>query len=494
MTTRAAAHREPRPPGPWAALVALPFVALVVPAGLVLSGPLQSNGWPARLVAFWCAGMILLGWALPGRRRPGRVSPAEVGLWLMFAASAAALAAAGMRTLSPEEEAGVLRAALVIFPLLIVALGVAQTADRRRLHLVLYATVLALGVSAAVALAQQLTPFTLSELIRPPGFVSTDGTGFGSRGDFTRVKGAAAHPIEFAVLGGALLPLCLHYARFTRRSWARLAAVGALVLVVLAVPLTVSRSGILVVVVSMVVYSVVLTNRQRANVVLIAVMGAVLARAAAPGLLGVIRSIFANAENDDSITGRTEDYALVDAFFAESPWVGHGLGTFRPEIYFFLDNQYLMAVVEGGLVLLVGTILLMLLGVASSRGARRRAVDQEGISLAQAVTAGIAAIAVSGAFFDLFSFGQVTVVFFLLVGVAGALWRRAVGSHDPLPRPRERFRAARAGLPGPTPSGATSTGTAAAGGAEGAAPPTVGEARGRAVGAIPRQGRTGVAP
>ena len=39
---------------------------------------------------------------------------------------------------------------------------------------------------------------------------------------------------------------------------------------------------------------------------------------------------------------------------APAYWFGHGLGTFDPRIYFFLDNQYLGTLVETGL---VGTAL-----------------------------------------------------------------------------------------------------------------------------------------
>lgn len=441
MIGREPLHGEPRPNGPWVALALLPVVTLVVPASVVLSGPLQSNGWPPRLLIFWVAAATLLGWVAK-RPRPGQpISPAEPGLLILLGALAVSLAAAGMRTLVEEEAAGVLRAALVMMPLVVVALGIARWADRRRVDVLLRGVVLGLGLSALVALAQQVAPFSFAELIRPPGFEAREAGGFGIRGDFTRVRGATAHPIEFGVLGGALLPVCIHYARFAQSALQRWMALGTSLVLFLAIPLTVSRSGVVVVAVSMALYALVLTNRQRANLAILAVMAALLARAAAPGLLGVIRSIFSNVGTDDSISGRTEDYDIIARLYDESPWIGHGLGTFRPDVYFFLDNQYLMTLVEGGGVLFVGTLVFFALALASARGARRRATCAEDVSLSQALLASIAAIALAGAFFDLFSFGQVTIVLFLLVGVAGALWRCAATDGRKLPRPLERVRA-----------------------------------------------------
>ncbi|HWS59179.1 MAG TPA: hypothetical protein VN257_11610, partial [Actinotalea sp.] len=41
---------------------------------------------------------------------------------------------------------------------------------------------------------------------------------------------------------------------------------------------------------------------------------------------------------------------------------------------------------------------------------------------------------------DLFSFAQITIVFFILVGASGALWRHASATGAPLPSAGERIR------------------------------------------------------
>jgi O-antigen ligase len=191
------------------------------------------------------------------------------------------------------------------------------------------------------------------------------------------------------------------------------------------------------------VYAVVLSARQRFSLLILGLGAALVMRAAIPGLLGTVTSFFTNASTDNSVTGRTQDYAQIDAFFRETPILGRGLGTFRPEDYFFLDNQYLLALVEGGIVLLVATILFFLFVVAACRGASVRAARAVDASRAQAVMAAVLAIGVSGAFFDLFSFAQVTVLTFILAGVAGALWRQGVDDGVPIPSTVERIRGLR---------------------------------------------------
>lgn len=438
-------HLRPKHEGPWLALRMLPVLALVIPSALVLSGPLESNGWPPRLISLWIAGAVVLGWV--GRRRStSGPSPAEAGSWILFGALACSFAAGGMRTLLEAESAGATRAALLMFPLVIVALGISTLADARRSDQLLVGLIVGATVSAVFAIVQAVTPFDVAHLIQLPGMVARDIGGMGVRGSFIRVKGAAAHPIELGVISGAMLPIAVHFARFAGAHRARVAgayrarvAAGlAAFLLVLSIPLSVSRSGVLVAVISMAVYAVVLSNRQRLEALIVTLVGLVLLRAAIPGLLGAVREIFGGVATDTSITARTDDYALIALIIKDSPLLGQGLGTFRPEEYFFLDNQYLLSLVEGGTVLVVGMVVFFLLVFSSARGAVIRAKSPAAASRAQAVAGSVLSIAISGAFFDLFSFAQATVVLFILAGVAGALWHDGVANGVPIASPMER--------------------------------------------------------
>jgi len=433
-----AQHRSPKPEGPWVALLTLPVLALVVPSALIFSGPLESNGWPARLLTFWIAAAVVLGW-VARRRRLTRVSPAEIACWILLVACVCAYAAGGMHTLGPIESAGQTREALVLFPLIVVALGVASLADVRRCDQLLVGLVIGATISATLAVAQSVAAFDVAHLLQLPGMVARNIGGMGIRGSFIRVKGASAHPIELGVICGSVIPIAIHFARFADTRRHRIYAGLASLVMLLAIPLSVSRSGVLVVVISMAVYAVVLSTRQRLEALILALVGLVLLRAAIPGLLGAVRSIFGGAANDPSITGRTQDYAALSTYISQSPIFGHGLGTFRPEEYFFLDNQYLLGMVEGGVVFVIAMILFFVTVIASARGAVLRATTPPAASRAQAIAGGVASIAVAAAFFDLFSFAQITVVLFLFAGIAGALWHAGVDRGLPLPTPLERI-------------------------------------------------------
>lgn len=431
--------------GPWTLIAFATFLGLVVPAALVLSGPLQSNGWPPRLLIFLAAAGVLVGWLVRGAAGRAPASPALVGLFVLAGASVVAFFAAGRRVLDPIESAGTVRALLVVLPLAIVGAAIAQTATNRQVNLMLQIVVMGAAISALIAIAQYVKPFDLAHFMRMPGMVArSDVSGMGARGAFTRVIGASAHPIEFSVICGSVLPVAIHLARFARDRGRRVVLWGIVGLLAIAVPMTVSRSGVVVVLVGMLLYSVALNWRQRAQLLIVAVAGAAVLRAAIPGLLGTVTSIFSRVSTDPSISGRTQDYTPIFKLWSASPWFGRGLGTFRPDVYFFLDNEYLLALVEGGIILVSAVILFFVLGIASARGAVLRAADEEQRSRAQALVAAIAAIGLAGLLFDLFSFAQATLLAFVFVGLAGACWRLSVQDGREAPGALERTR----GVPG----------------------------------------------
>nr|KEP24237.1 hypothetical protein DA06_21070 [Georgenia sp. SUBG003] len=342
----------------------------MVPSALVLAGPLESNGWPARLLVFALAAAIVLGWLRRPAAEPRRTSPAEAGCWILLLGVVVSFGAAQLRLLSGVEFAGAVRVALVMIPLTIVALGVASLGDSGKADMLLTFILVGAAFSSVIAMAQFVVPFDLAELLRPPGFVAREVGGMGDRGGFLRVKGTSTHPIEFGVLSGAMVPVALHFARFAATTLLRHLALLATGFLAMGLLLSVTRSAVLTLTVAMVVYAMCLSVRERLNLLVVALGALVLVRATLPGLLGTITGFFLGAAEDDSVTARLDDYPVVDKFFAESPWIGRGLGTFLPEEYVLLDNQYLMSLVEGGIVLLGATIAFFVLALASARGRR----------------------------------------------------------------------------------------------------------------------------
>jgi O-antigen ligase len=145
-------------------------------------------------------------------------------------------------------------------------------------------------------------------------------------------------------------------------------------------------------------------------------------RFAIPGLLGTIRYLFLHMFEDDSYEGRRQDYSVVGQFLKERPFFGRGFGTFLPDRYVYLDNQYLGLIMETGFVGMFAFVVLLAVGIGTARGARRFA-DAETRSLGQALAGAILAAAVTAATFDLLAFGIASGLLFLIIGCAGALWR-----------------------------------------------------------------------
>jgi hypothetical protein len=168
--------------------------------------------------------------------------------------------------------------------------------------------------------------------------------------------------------------------------------------------------------------------------------GAVAFSAIVPGLLGTIRGLFLNASSDPSTGGRTADYGPAVDYLRERPLFGRGFGTFLPELYRTLDNQYLAIVVEAGLVGVLATICLLGGTILVAARGRARMSSPEDRDLAQSLAAGIAVLAVSAGTFDLFGFSMSVGLMFLLIGSTGALTSFTVPprGHRETSRPRPR--------------------------------------------------------
>ncbi len=92
-------------------------------------------------------------------------------------------------------------------------------------------------------------------------------------------------------------------------------------------------------------------------------------RFAIPGLLGTIRYLFLHMFEDDSYEGRRQDYSVVGRFIKERPLFGRGFGTFLPERYVYLDNQYLGLLIELGIVgMLAFFVILLFVGIVHRSG------------------------------------------------------------------------------------------------------------------------------
>jgi O-antigen ligase len=273
---------------------------------------------------------------------------------------------------------------------------------------------------ALMGLAQFVTGFDIVNNLHFPGLsLNSTAVSVFERAGFARVNATALHAIEFATVLAMLLPLAVSEAIRRRTP----GAVTQMLLIAGALPLTVSRSGMLGLAVGLLFTFLVVGPRERLAMLALMPVGAGAFVAVTPGLLGTIRDLFLSAGSDTSISARTDDYPAVEAFFRDSPWLGRGPFTFLPAVYRTLDNQYLGSLVEGGLVGL-GCLIVLLLGAALvSLGVARRLPAGPERVLCQGMAASVAVAAVLFSTFDSFSFPMCMGVLFLVIGLIGAAAR-----------------------------------------------------------------------
>ena len=270
-----------------------------------------------------------------------------------------------------------------------------------------------------------------------PGFTAgEDYSAIISRGALNRVAGTALHPIELGVVAGMLLPLGIYLgvydrAQSARRRWA------PTVLIAVALPVSVSRSAVLALVIALAVLFVLLPPRHRLVGFLLLPFGLVGVFMTTPGLITTLSSFFAAGGNDPSVATRVDDYPMAFALVAERPWFGQGGATFFPETALqILDNQYLKSAVELGIVGLVAVTLYLALPFFLALSARQRSTDPEMRMLCAALAAAVAPAMICSFTFDAFSFPMFTLLHALLVGLVGACWSVVRREQTPAEAPR----------------------------------------------------------
>lgn len=416
----------------WVASLVL-VLTFLVPPYFVLA-QLGAAGRPAMLL-----GIAMFVWWLLTRFHPelathGR-QPVRTLVLALLALRLLSYAAGYDRGLDGVEALATDREMLTAASLAGVALCVADgIRSRAQLSVLVGRLVLAGVFMAVVGILQAFASFDLSQYLRPPGLsLHTDVTAVGERGEgVTRVAGTARHYIEFGAVTAMLVPLAIHRARFAGTPGRRQAWWVSVALLAGAVPLAVSRTGIVALVVAVAVYAASWGWRMRTNAAVLGAAGTVVCAALVPGLLGTLGKLFANAGDDPSVQARQEDYGPAFEYISQRPWLGRGPGTFLPDRYILLDNQYLYTMITEGYVGLVALVFMFVFAIGLMLHLSRRAADAESRDLAQALAGLFLAGAVVSATFDSFSFAVFGILVFFALGCAGALRRLAVRTSTPI--------------------------------------------------------------
>jgi len=145
-----------------------------------------------------------------------------------------------------------------------------------------------------------------------------------------------------------------------------------------------------------------------------------------PGMVGTISGLFGGVVSvDSSIGSRVDSYAIAADYFSRAPIIGRGFGTFLPR-YRIFDNQYLLGLVETGLLGLLAMVLLWVVPVVGiARVIRRSDPGSQQRLLGAGLLASCVVGGVGLAFFDGFGFPMMPTIWFVVLGLGGAYTRLA---------------------------------------------------------------------
>jgi hypothetical protein len=420
----------------WRRLIALlVLVILFIPIKrYALGGGLPFDLEPYRLLVM----LIVAGWFVSLLVDP-RVRARRTGLEgpIVLIAIASLLSEVTnpdrIRTLNVQPEViKSLMFLLSFFLICFLIVSVIKTrADVERLLEILCAGA---GVVGIFALIEYRTHFNVFDHIRVvmPFLQPTapDGPGIGREGQ-VRVFASAQHPIALGGLFVMITPLALYLAmRPGKKKWWLVT-----VPVLLGALSSVSRTSIVMFGAAGLVF-LVQRPRETLKAWPLLVPALVVVQFALPGVVGSLKGAFfpkgglvaeQTAHPGWSGSGRLADVSPTIEEWRAHPFFGEGFGTRQPQKHpdtAILDDQWLKTIVETGFFGALGWLWLF---VRSIRRLARQAREDRlnGGWLEVALGAAVAAFATGMAFYDAFSFIQVTVMLFIVLGLGAALGQSA---------------------------------------------------------------------
>ena len=399
------------------------FVLMIIPSPLEFA-PLGGAGSPATVFAAVLFGCYLLTWLHPALAPERAPQPVRFAAICFGCSIVATYVSANLHEMPTLELNGADRGIILTCGWLGVLLLACDGIDRLyRLETLVRRIVLGATVMAAIAATQFFTGLNFAKYVVIPGLVSTQPFyDIGTRDALYRVSATAIDAIELAAVLAVCLPLAVHLARFAApsrslRRWSQSALIAA------AIPMTLSRTGILALTAAAIVMLPTWPRRDRRIAYAIGALGSLAMWAVVPGLATAFRSLFSEVGSDTSSQSRTGAITSAEPFIHQHPWLGRGFGTFLPQTYFFTDDQYLHTLIETGAFGLLALVGLLATGWFTARSIRRVTADPQIRDLAQSLAAAIASAAVSFATLDAFSFMIISGMTFMLLGCVGALWR-----------------------------------------------------------------------
>ena len=393
-----------------------------IPATLVVA-PLGAVG-PATIFAAVVLVFYLVTWLHPALAPAKGRQPVRAAALLLTCAVIGTYVSANRHIMPGLERNGIDRGIILIcgwLGVLIMASDGIPTMER--LKKLLGRVVIGATAMAILGITQFFTGLDATQYIVIPGLKEQSlNTDLLSRNGLNRPSATAAHPLEFAAVLAMVLPIAINRARFAPpglrlRRWLQVGLIGA------ALPMTVSRSAVLAILAVAFVLLPTWPKIERRIAYVVMALGVAGLWFLVPGLIGTFRTLFATLTGDTSTTSRTSAFSTAMPYISQHPWFGHGFGTFFPATYFFTDDQYLLSLIEIGVVGLLALLALFVTGLVTAQRVRRATNDPEMRDLGQCLTATIAVAMVAFGTFDALSFNMAAGLTFLFLGCTGAALR-----------------------------------------------------------------------
>ena len=409
-----------------AALVFTAVICLLtlIPSRLILPGTSADVGRPGTVVC-----ILMFCWWAGSRFNPRLAMPGPQPLrWavLLYLLSLLVSYVIGFeRGLTPLEANAADRALLAggaaFLGVILVAADGLSNWDR--LRVALQAFVWCGVYMSVIGLLQKVLPFNIVDYMTVPGLTNLGIPGYQERDGGLRVAATTTHYLELASTLSIALPIAIHFAKFATTPRARRQFGLAAFIIMDGIIVTISRTGIISVVLAVLVLMPLWTWRTRYNVLAIGMSAVVAMSAVQPSTVRTFYDIFANASDDSSIEVRTARYAMVGYYYSQRPWLGRGTGTWEPPMYQFLDNQWLRTALEGGAVGVAVLAVLHLTAITVAAIAMRRTHNEADRHLCLVlISTQVVALFIAYTF-DSLTYTTYSLTLGMLIGVCGAVWR-----------------------------------------------------------------------
>ncbi|MDQ3402186.1 MAG: O-antigen ligase family protein, partial [Actinomycetota bacterium] len=378
MPTETAREGTPKQRADGATLACCYALAMtVVPAALVIKGlPMSiSPGMAIGLVmgvVWFCAQLVTTLGVAKGR------NAARTALFLFACSQLATYGVATYGYLPSDELASADRTLITLLAVISVGLAVCDgVRGLARLDRLLKTMIVGATFMATVGILQFSAALDLTQYLALPGLKPVGDMSYVlERSNFRRPAGTAGHPIEFGVVCAMTVPIALHYALRAmdfggpqRRWWFCLGVLAV------ASMQSLSRSAVLGLAIAaiFIIPAMAPKRRVRALIGIVLFLGAM--RALVPGLVGTLYSLFTTISVDPSAESRRRAVERAGSEITEHLILGRGMGTYLPEKYGWLDNQYLGTLVQNGVVGIALLIFLYLAGMYCAFRARLASAD-----------------------------------------------------------------------------------------------------------------------